>query len=434
MQLTAAAVTPPAEHAARRPAGAADAAAADADVRRCGRKDEIGEFMRVRWLLAFFLILCVIGTPAQGNSGPTKPRARDLGIPFDGNPGRLNAITDVPGVEVGMTTIIRGNGKWVVGNGPVRTGVTVVLPKGKTGSSYPAAWFSLNGDGELTGTISIEDYGAGYGPIGITNTNSVGIVRDAIGEWGFRHFSNGQCPDFSFGLPVVGETWDGYLNDINGFHVKKEHVFEALENAKSGAVPEGNVGGGTGMWLYRFKGGTGTASRVFVIDSVEYAVGVLVQANFGQREDLMIAGVPVGKEITDLQPILDEPRKKDGSVIVIVGTDAPLLPNELKLVAKRVAIGIGRTGTYSSDGSGDIFLAFSTATPRNNSAETIETWKVLPKSLLNPVFKATVEATEEAIINALVAAETMEGINGNTLFAIPHERLIADMKKYNRIK
>jgi len=390
--------------------------------------------MRVRLLLALLFTLYVIGTPAQGNSSPTRPRARDLGIPFDGNPGKLNAITDVPGVEVGMTTIIRGNGRWVVGNGPVRTGVTVVLPKGKTDNSYPAAWFSLNGDGELTGTTYIEDYGTGYGPIGITNTNSVGIVRDAIGEWGFRHFSNGQLVDFSFGLPVVGETWDGYLNDINGFHVKKEHVFEALESAKSGAVPEGNVGGGTGMWLYGFKGGTGTASRVFVIDSVEYTVGVLVQANFGLREDLIIAGVPVGKEITDLQPILDEPRKKDGSVIAIVGTDAPLLPNELKLVAKRVAIGIGRTGTYSMHGSGDIFLAFSTATSHHNSAETIETWNVLPKSLLNPAFKATVQATEEAIINALVAAETIEGINGNTLFAIPHERLIAVMKIYNRIK
>ena len=403
-------------------------------VGRQGPKDEIGEFMRVRSLLALLLILSVIGIPAQEKASPTKARARDLGIPFDGNPGKLNAITDVSGVEVGMTTIIRGNGKWVVGNGPVRTGVTVVLPKGKTDDSYPAAWFSLNGDGELTGTTSIEDYGMGYGPIGITNTNSVGVVRDAIGEWGVRHFSNGQCPDFSFGLPVVGETWDGYLNDINGLHVKKEHVFEALESAKSGAVPEGNVGGGTGMWLYRFKGGTGTASRVVAVDSVEYTVGVLVQANFGLRQDLMIAGVPVGKEITDLQPILDEPRKKDGSVIVIVGTDAPLLPNELKLVAKRVAIGIGRTGTYSSDGSGDIFLAFSTAAPSHRGTETIETWNVLPKSLLNPVFKATVEATEEAIINALVAAETMEGINGNTLFAIPHERLMAVMKKYNRVE
>jgi len=390
--------------------------------------------MRVRVLLALLLILSVIGTPAQEKASPAKARARDLGIPFDGTPGKLNAITDVPGVEVGMATIIRGNGKWVIGNGPVRTGVTVVLPKGKTDESYPAAWFSLNGDGELTGTTYIEDYGTGSGPIGITNTNSVGIVRDAIGEWGFRHFGNGQCVDFSFGLPVVGETWDGYLNDINGYHVKREHVFEALDSAKSGAVPEGNVGGGTGMWLYRFKGGTGTASRVIAIDSVEYTVGVVVQANFGLRQDLMIAGVPVGKEITDLQPILDEPREKDGSVIVIVGTDAPLLPNELKLVAKRVAIGIGRTGTYSSDGSGDIFLAFSTATPGHNGTETMETWKVLPKALLNPVFKATVEATEEAIINALVAAETMEGINGNTLFAIPHERLRDVMKKYNRGK
>jgi L-aminopeptidase/D-esterase-like protein len=390
--------------------------------------------MRVQLLLTLLLTLCAIGTAAQEQSSPTGARARGIGIPFDGNPGKLNAITDVPGVEVGMTTIIRGNGTQVVGTGPVRTGVTVVLPKGKTDSPYPAAWFSLNGDGELTGTTVIEDYGTGYGPIGITNTNSVGIVRDAIGEWAVRRFSNRQRVDFSFGLPVVGETWDGNLNDINGYHVKKEHVFEALDSATSGAVPEGNVGGGTGMWLYGFKGGTGTASRVFTIDSVEYTVGVLVQANFGRREDLTVAGVPVGKEITDLLPILREPQEKDGSVIVIVGTDAPLLPNELKLVAKRVAIGIGRTGTYSSDGSGDIFLAFSTATPVHNSSETRETWSVLPKSLLNPVFKGTVEATEEAIINVLVAAETMEGINGNMIFAIPHERLMTVMKQYNRAK
>ncbi|HUM46705.1 MAG TPA: P1 family peptidase [Chitinophagales bacterium] len=378
-----------------------------------------------------FLLLLIFN---QVVFAQTTLRARDLGIPFDGNPGKYNAITDVPGVLVGYKTLISGSGKLIEGKGPVRTGVTVILPQGKSNDPYPSAWFSLNGDGEMTGIPYIEDYGMGYGAIGITNTNSVGIVKDAIGAWSVKHFSKGEFVDYSFGLPVAAETWDGGLNDINGFHVKAEHVWQALDSAKSGTVPEGNVGGGTGMVCYEFKGGSGTASRVFSIDSVTYTVGVFVQANFGGREELMVAGVPVGKEITDLQPVYDETGRKDGSIIVIVGTNAPLLPGQLKLVAKRITHGIARTGTYSHNGSGEIFLAFSTADPSYNGEYTTESWKVIPKWMLDPVYKATVEATEEAIINALVAAKDMEGVNGNKVYAIPQERLKGIMKKYNRLK
>ncbi|RYU95435.1 DmpA family aminopeptidase [Emticicia agri] len=378
--------------------------------------------------LLFLLCLVSLQLMAQ------KPRARGLGIPFNGTTGINNAITDVPGVEVGYKTLISGAGALQVGKGPVRTGVTVILPKGKTDASYPAAWFSLNGDGELTGLPYIDDFGTGYGPIGITNTNSVGIVKDAIGEWSYKKFSKGDFVDFSFGLPTVGETWDGVLNDINGFHVKKEHVFEALDQSKGGKIAEGNVGGGTGMALYSFKGGSGTASRVFTIDSVAYTLGVFVQANFGRRDELTIAGVPVGKEIQDLTPVVNREKRKDGSIIAIVATNAPLLSNQLKLIAKRVTHGIARTGTFSHHGSGEIFLAFSTASPIYNKEYTEETWKVLPKWQLDPVFEATVQATEEAIINALVAAEDMEGINGNKYFSIPHDRLKTIMKKYNRLE
>lgn len=380
----------------------------------------------------FFLIaftICFIGNTIHAQN----KRARDLGIQFDGKPGKYNAITDVPDVEVGYKTLISGQGKLIYGKGPVRTGVTVILPKGKTDKVYPAAWFSLNGDGEMTGIPSIEDYGTGYGPIGITNTNSVGVVRDAIGEWSVNKFSKGKLVDFSFGLPVAAETWDGVLNDINGFHVKKEDVWQALDSAHGGKISEGNVGGGTGMVLYSFKGGSGTASRIFTIDSVQYTLGVFVQANFGRRNELIITGVPVGKEISDLKPIVNEPAKKDGSIIVIVATDAPLLPGQLKLVAKRISLGIARTGTFSHDGSGDIFLTVSTAAPQYNNKNTKEIWQVIPKWELDAVFKATVEATEEAIVNVLVAAEDMEGINGNTIFAIPKERLKEVMKKYNRL-
>jgi D-aminopeptidase len=363
-----------------------------------------------------------------------KPRARDLGVPFDGTPGMNNSITDVPGLLVGYKTLISGSGPLKAGTGPVRTGVTVILPKGKTPESYPAAWFSLNGDGEMTGLPYVEDYGMGYGAIGITNTNSVGTVRDAIGEWQFKKYSTGEFIDFSAGLPNVGETWDGMMNDINGYHVKKEHVWDALDSAAGGKIREGNVGGGTGMACYGFKGGSGTASRKFKIDSAEYTLGVFVQANFGGRNELTIAGIPVGREITGHNMILNAPKRKDGSIIVIVATDAPLLPHQLELVAKRISMGIARTGTISHNGSGDIFLALSTATPQYNERGTVETWKVVPKSRIDPVYKATVEATEEAIINALVAAEDMEGINGNKFFALPLDQVKTILKKYNRLK
>jgi len=369
-------------------------------------------------------VLCLNRNPVQAQDSLNQ-RARDLGIRFEGVTGKFNAITDVPGLEVGYKTIISGSGKEAA-----RTGVTVILPKGRTDKSYPAAWFSLNGDGEMTGLPYIEDYGKGTGPIAITNTNSVGIVRDAIGEWCVRKFSTAGRDDFSFGLPVVAETWDGMLNDINGFHVKKEHVWQALDSASTGQLKEGNVGGGTGMICYWFKGGSGTASRTFTIDSVQYTLGVFVQANFGTRRDLMIAGVPVGKQIQDLQPIENQLNRKDGSIIVIVATDAPLLPGALKLVAKRVTHGIARTGSISSNGSGEIFLALSTATPRYNHEYTQETWTVITKWQLDKIFRATVEATEEAIINALLAAEDMEGKNGNKVFALPHKRLRDIMAKY----
>ncbi len=383
----------------------------------------------MRISLQIFLI-GVLNLLAQGARSQEGERARDLGIPFEGQPGKYNSITDVPGVLVGYRTLISGSGKLEVGNGPVRTGVTVILPKGRSDRSYPAAWFSGNGDGEMTGLPSIEDFGLGYGPIGITNTNSVGVVRDAIGQWCFKHYSHGEQVDFSFGLPVVAETWDGMLNDINGFHVSMQDVWQALDSASSGRIKEGNVGGGTGMSMYGFKGGSGTASRLFTIDSIQYSLGVFVQANFGGRNELMIAGVPIGKEIQDLRAIVNAPKRKDGSIIVIIATNAPLLPGELKLVARRAVHGIARTGTYSHNGSGEIFLALSTVEPILKSG--MESWNVLDKSRLDPVFKATVESTEEAIINALIAAKDMEGINGNKWFAIPHERLKEILKKYNR--
>ncbi len=375
-----------------------------------------------------FILLFAIPVFLQNTD---KKRARDLGIPFSGTTGKFNSITDVPGVEVGYSTLIRGTAKWKVGEGPVRTGVTVVLPKGKTDSSYNAGYFIFNGDGEMTGIPYIHDHGRQGGAIGITNTNSVGIVRDAIGEWQFKKFGSKSWEDFSFGLPIVGETWDGGLNDINGYHVKKEHVFEALNSAASGKTAEGNVGGGTGMVCYEFKGGTGTSSRTVKIGTKDYTLGVLVQANFGGRRDLTIAGVPVGREISDLEPLMAA--QQDGSIIIIVGTDAPLSSTQLNLVAKRATLGLARTGTIGSESSGDIFMSFSTHKVEFDTTDKIMTVRALFKSNLNPIFRATVEATEEAIINALVAAEDMEGVNGNKFFALPHNRLRDVMKKYNRL-
>ncbi len=379
------------------------------------------------------MIVALLAVPGLASEPQAdRQRARDLGIPFTGTHGAWNAITDVPGVEVGYSTLISGSGRWQVGKGPVRTGVTIVLPRGKTQGSYAIGHFVFNGDGEMTGLPYMQDYGRGGGAIGITNTNSVGVVRDAIGQWQYKAFGSKDPVDYSFGLPIVGETWDGGMNDINGYHVSKEHVFEAIDSAASGPVAEGNVGGGTGMTCYWFKCGTGTASRLAKVGATQYTVGVLVQANFGRREDLVIAGVPVGREITDLD--LVEAPQQDGSIIVIVGTDAPLSSSQLDLVARRAALGMGRTGTIGDSASGDIFLAFSTARSDYDETTRLVTARALSKSDLNPVFRATVEATEEAIVNALVAARDMEGVNGNKAFAIPHERLRGVMRKYNRLQ
>ena len=383
--------------------------------------------MMTRWLM--LLMFSLVGTIAVCQNSV---RARDLGIPFPGTPGKYNSITDVQNVAVGYRTLIEGDGPLVVGKGPVRTGVTVILPHGGKREFTPAGMCSFNGDGEFTGSHYINEYGSLPGSaIGITNTNSVGIVRDALGEWQFNQFSRGGMEDFSFGLPVVGETWDGDFNDINGYHVTKEHVFEAISSATGEQIKEGNVGGGTGMWLYGFKGGTGTSSRKVLVDSTEYKVGVLVQANFGRRGDLMVAGVPVGQEINDYQPEFHHPRS-DGSIIVVIATDAPLRPQHLQLVARRASLGMARTGTIGGNGSGDIFLAFSTTAPSFSENYTYENWCVISKWMLDPIYRGTVEATEEAIINALVAAETMVGANGNKMYACPHDRLFEIMKKYNR--
>ncbi|MFN2480982.1 MAG: P1 family peptidase [Pyrinomonadaceae bacterium] len=362
-----------------------------------------------------------------------KPRARDVGVPFDGVPGALNAITDVKGVEVGYATLVAGEGKLVVGRGPVRTGVTAILPQGKNfrGRVF-AAWHTLNGNGEMTGTTWLEESGSLGTPIMITNTHSVGVVRDAVIEWNARRGAGeGYSGDFS--LPVVAETWDGFLNDINGFHVRKEHVFQALDGARSGPVAEGNAGGGTGMLAHGFKGGTGTSSRVLAREDGGYTVGVLVQANYGRRDLLRVAGVPIGKEITDLLPERGKPDDGQGSIIVVVATDAPLLPHQLKRLAKRVSLAVGVMGGRGENTSGDIFIAFSTANPEASKTSEVAQLAMLPNERINPLFRATAEATEEAIVNAMVAAETMTGIGGNKVHALPHDRLRDVLRKYNRL-
>jgi L-aminopeptidase/D-esterase-like protein len=353
-------------------------------------------------------------------------RIRDLGINLPGIPGPNNAITDVPGVTVGHHSIVRGHGKLIVGEGPVRTGVTAVLPRNRDAAPVFAAGYSLNGNGELTGMHWVEESGILSGPICITNTHSVGAVHEASIRWSNQQ--HGTEDPMRFCLPVVGETYDGVLNDINGFHVKTEHAFSALDSARGGVVAEGNVGGGTGMICHRFKGGIGTASRQVVIGDDEYTLAVLVQANYGARETLTIAGVPVGEEITDLLPQMEA--GDTGSIIVIVACDAPLLPHQLKRIARRVPMGMGKVGAYAGDGSGDIFIAFSTA----NTVEQDQpgTLQMLPNTEMDPLFLATVQATEESILNALAAAETMTGINDNTVYQLPHDRLLAIMKKYNR--
>ncbi|WP_269933370.1 DmpA family aminopeptidase [Aminobacter sp. HY435] len=365
---------------------------------------------------------------------PTKPRARDLGIPFAGTPGPNNAITDVQGVTVGYATIVEGAGPTEVGKGPVRTGVTAILPRGKQFDPVFSGWYSLNGNGEMTGTTWIEESGFLEGPVMITNTHSVGVVRDSAVSW---QAENGLVAplseDLYWLLPVVAETWDGVLNDINGMHVKKAHVYAALDGATSGPVAEGNVGGGTGMNLFNFKGGTGTSSRQLADDEGGYTVGVLVQGNFGTRADLTIAGVPVGREITDLMPDTSWKREEAGSIIVVVATDAPLLPHQLKRLARRVPIGMARTGGYGANSSGDIFIAFSTANAGAFSRKGNTSLEMLSNDEMNPLIHATADATEEAIVNAMVAAETMTGRDGNVSYAIPHDRLRTALKAYNRL-
>jgi D-aminopeptidase len=388
--------------------------------------------MKKQFLVLSILITTGISLTAQ------KPRARDIGIPFEGTPGKYNAITDVKGVEVGYSTIISGTGKNVLGKGPVRTGVTAILPRGRVNNPVFANWYSLNGNGEMTGTTWITESGFLETPIMITNTNSVGVVRDAVLKWFVdKHWYK---ENFWYTYPVVAETYDGFLNDIYGFHVKESNAYEALNTATSGPVKEGNVGGGTGMMCLGFKGGTGSSSRVVKIRDSTYTVGVLVQSNFGAKRNLTIAGVPVGKELADTlnyelkAPPVHYRQEGDGSIIVVVATDAPLLPHQLKRIVQRVPIGIGKTGGLGENGSGDIFIAFSTANESAFQRQKFSKLDELPNDLINPLFAATVQAVEEAIINAMVAAETMEGINGNKAYALPHKLVIDVLKKYNRIK
>ena len=396
----------------------------------------------------YFRLVLGFGLAAARANAQVRPRARELGIPIGGTAGSLSAITDVPGVEVGYTTIVSGAGKLVVGQGPVRTGVTVIHPRGK-GNPDPvfAAWFALNGNGEMTGTTWIQEGGFLEGPVGITNTHSVGVVRDAIIAWQVKH--DALPPGGA--LPVVAETYDGGLNDIDGFHVKPEHVFAALDGAGRGAVKEGNIGGGTGMVCHGFKGGLGTASRV----AGGYTVGVLVQCNCCSRRDLSIAGVPVGLEITDLlacsvspdpaagrgtarrcdaasSPHEEDMEKADGSIIIVIATDAPLLPHQLKRVATRASLAVGRMGGKGENGSGDIFLAFSTANPRAAYGRDTTRVAMLPNERVSALFTATVQATEEAIVNAMLGAETMTGANDRRVYALPVDRLRTVMAKYGR--
>ena len=409
--------------------------------------------LRFPFLLLLLLLLDVEAREPQqsppGRSALAQKivRARDIGVPFEGTPGPLNAITDVVGVEVGYTTIIRGDGKLVVGKGPVRTGVTAVIPRGHDSLNDPvyAAVFSLNGDGEMTGTHWVEESGFLEGPVVITNTHSVGVARDAVIAWRIKHGA-ADASGYWWSLPLVAETWDGWLNDTNGFHVKPEDVFHALDSAHGGAIEEGSVGGGTGMICYEFKGGNGTASRKIEIKEPKassgqssangasaartYTVGVFVQANFGRRALLTIAGVPIGKEIPG-----SVYKEDTGSCIAVVAIDAPLLPNQLKRLARRVSIGLARTGTISGNGSGDLFIAFSTANKNVWAADQVtHSVQTVPNDLMDPIFSGVVEATEEAVVNALVDNQTMTGAGNHRVEALPRDRLRELLKKYNRLK
>ena len=361
-------------------------------------------------------------------------RARDLGIPFEGKPGKFNAITDVASVEVGYTTLMSGDGKLEVGKGPVRTGVTAVLPRGHASLNDPvyAGFFSLNGNGEMTGTAWVDESGFLEGPIIITNTHSVGVARDAVIAWRIKHGAADKT-GYWWSLPVVAETWDGWLNDINGFQVKPEDVSHALESAHGGPIEEGSVGGGTGMICYEFKGGTGTASRVIEMKDKSnpagtYTIGALVQANCGRRPQLTIAGVPVGKEIPG-----EVYKEETGSIIIVIATDVPLLPHQLKRLAKRASLGLARTGSVSGNGSGDLFIAFSTANAGAANPDPItHTIETIPNDRMDPIFTAVVQVTEEAIINALVDNQTMTGRDNHRVDALPHDRMRELLKKYNR--
>ena len=371
-------------------------------------------------------------------------RARDYGIPFDGKTGRYNAITDVKGVTVGHVTLISGEGSLVKDKGPIRTGVTAILPRGKEFAPCYANWYTLNGNGDMTGTHWITESGFLETPVLITNTGNVGTVRDAAWRWmNDRKYYTPFFKDYWYAYPVVAETYDGLFNDINGQHVKSEHVYRALDSAKSGTIEEGGVGGGTGMMCYGFKGGIGTSSRIIDSNLGGYTIGVLVQANHGRRGQLNIAGVPVGKELMDtLRPkfepatgsIFKAPQNETGSIIIILATDAPLLPDQLKRLAQRIPLGLTRTGGIGGNGSGDIFLTFSTANKNAFSTTASQQVTTLPNDQMDALFEATVQATEEAIINTLFAGKTLVGINGNTMYGLPKEKVVSIMKKYNRLK
>ena len=404
-----------------------------------------------RRLVVLAAALTLAGAPAPAPA-QAKPRARDLGIPLPGTPGPGDAITDVPGVEVGQSTLISGDGRLVRGKGPVRTGVTAVFPRGQH-SSDPvfAGHFALNGNGEMTGIHWLAESGFLWGPVVITNTMSVGVVRDAAIAWMLRQGWDG----FLISLPVVAETWDGTLNDIEGMHVKPADVYQALDGASGGRVAEGNVGGGTGMICHRFKGGIGTASRKLSAEAGGYTVGVLVQCNYGQRSRLSVLGTPVGREIPDLLPCntlaggaerlppcaragatapgVATDDNGSGSIIIVIATDAPLLPHQLDRLARRAALGVGRMGGLGEDSSGALFVSFSTANPGASADTGTVRLTMLPNDRINPLFEATVGATEEAILNAMLAAETMTGADGNRVYALPVDRLLAVLRKYGRI-
>ncbi|HEV3326307.1 MAG TPA: P1 family peptidase [Puia sp.] len=402
----------------------------------------------MRILLYIFAACCggfvlMQDTAAAQATVPVK-RARDYGVPFDGSPGVFNAITDVPGVTVGETTIIRGDGPLVRGQGPVRTGVTAILPRGAQFDPVYANWYTLNGNGDMTGTHWITESGFLETPILITNTGSVGTVRDAAWQWmDQHHYYTPFYKDYWYAYPVVAETYDGIFNDINGQHVTKQDALRALDSANSGPVPEGGVGGGTGMMCYGFKGGTGTASRVLSPADGGYTVGVLVQCNHGSRPQLTIAGVPVGKALKDTLPYRIEgqsfgvtrapAREETGSIIVVLATNAPLLPGQLKRLAQRIPLGVTRTGGIGGNGSGDIFIAFSTANPHAFSNTENRQVTTLSNDRINPLLAATIEATEEAIVNALFAGQTLTGINGNTVYGLPKEAVLRILRKYNRL-